>query len=172
MIFNFFMSNKERALSFLIYVAKCITGVLLVYLVNSFIPYIDVGWSLVSLALILSPEGKDSLQLAFNRIKGNAIGAMVGYLCLLIAPATIWMLLLALVVTMLLCYIFHVEAGVRFALVATIIVMLRRSPYSWDTALERIISVAAGSLIALLSTVIFQMKFLAFNQPGSSSGKV
>jgi uncharacterized membrane protein YgaE (UPF0421/DUF939 family) len=165
------MSNKERARSFLIYVAKCITGALLVYLVNSFIPFVDVGWSLVSLVLILSPEGKDSLQLAFNRIKGNAIGAMVGYLCLLIAPATIWMLLIALVVTMLLCYVCHVEAGVRFALVATVIVMLRRSPYSWDTALERIVSVAAGSLIALLSTFIFQVKFSAYNQPGSRPGE-
>jgi uncharacterized membrane protein YgaE (UPF0421/DUF939 family) len=165
------MSNKERALSFLIYVAKFITGALLVYLVHWLIPFVDIGWSLVSLALILSPEGKDSLQLAFNRIKGNAIGAMVGYLCLLIAPATMWMLLVALVVTMLLCYIFHVEAGVRFALVATVIVMLRRSPYSWDTALERIVSVAAGSLIALLSTFIFQIKFLGYTQSDSNPGK-
>ena len=165
------MSNRERALSFLIYVAKFITGALLVYLVNWFIPFVDVGWSLVSLALILSPEGKDSLQLAFNRIKGNAIGAMVGYLCLLIAPATMWMLLIALVVTMLLCYIFYAEAGVRFALVATVIVMLRRSPYSWDTAFERIVSVAAGSLIALLSTIIFQSIFSAHIQSVSSTRK-
>ena len=162
------MSIGERTRSFLMYTAKCITGTIVVYLVDSFFPFLDVGWSLISFVLVLSPDGKDAVNLAVTRIKANIIGAIVGLLCLLIAPATAWMVSIALIGTILLCFVFRLEAGVRIALAGTILVMLRRSQYSWDAALERVIAVVIGCLVGMLSTYIFHSKLAASNQSAIS----
>ncbi|RTL60430.1 MAG: hypothetical protein EKK37_06240 [Sphingobacteriales bacterium] len=150
---------SERLKNFLIYAAKCATGVLVVFFISSFIHYTDIGWCLISVMLVLSADGKDSVSLAFTRIKANVVGVSIGVLFLFIASTNVWILSAALVATLGLCYIFKLDAGIRSALAATIIIMLHQEgKHVWDTALERIIAVLAGCIIALIITFIFHFK--------------
>lgn len=150
---------NEKVKSFLIYAAKCATGTLAVYILASLLHYNDISWPLISVMLVLSADGKDSLTLAITRVKANVVGAAVGALCLFISPANMWLLSMALAGTLGLCYIFKLEAGIRSSLAATIIIMLHPEGHPvWETALQRIIAVLAGCLLALLITVIFHFK--------------
>jgi len=63
-------------------------------------------------------------NLAITRVKADFVGALVGSLCSLIVPASMWMIAVALVGTLLLCYVFSLDAGIRSSLVATINVIL------------------------------------------------
>src|SRR6266436_8329646 len=110
---------NERVRSLLLHAAKCVTSTLIVFILSSLIKYTDIGWCLISVILVLSPEGKDAVTLAFTRIKANLIGASVGILCLLISPDNMWILSVALTITLSLCYVFKLDAGVRSALAAT-----------------------------------------------------
>ena len=150
---------NERIKSLLTYSAKCVTGTLIVFILSSLLNYKDLGWCLISVILVLSPDGKDSVPLAFTRIKANITGASVGVLCLLISPTNMWVLSIALTVTLALCYLFKLDAGVRSALAATIIIMLHEEgKHIWDTALERVISVLAGCLLGLIITFAFHFR--------------
>jgi uncharacterized membrane protein YgaE (UPF0421/DUF939 family) len=150
---------SERLKSFLIYAAKCATGALVVFIISSLINYTDIGWCLISVMLVLSADGKDSVSLAFTRIKANAVGVSMGVLFLFIAATNMWVLSAALVATLGLCYVFKLDAGIRSALAATIIIMLHQEGrHIWDAALERIIAVLSGCVIALIITFIFHFK--------------
>ena len=140
----------------MVYAAKCVTGTLLIFILSSLLNYKDIGWCLISVILVLSPDGKDSVPLAFTRIKANIVGAGIGVLCLLISPTNMWILSVALTITLSFCYFFRLDAGARSALAATIIIMLHEEgKHVWDTALERIIAVLAGCALGLLITFIF-----------------
>ena len=81
-----------RYKSLLIYIAKNVTGVALSYLLHWLINWVDFAWCLISVVLVLSPEGTDAIPLAFTRIKANMVGAITGLL-LLFSPfksRTIW----------------------------------------------------------------------------------
>ncbi|MFP5042527.1 FUSC family protein [Parasediminibacterium sp. JCM 36343] len=150
---------SERIKSLLIYAAKCATGSLAVYTISSLIHYTDIGWCLISVMLVLSADGKDSVPLAITRIKANLVGAGVGVLCLLVSPTNMWILSIALTITVAFCYLFTLDTGIRSALAATIIIMLHgEGKHVWDTAIERIIAVLAGCLLGLLITFIFHFK--------------
>ncbi len=146
----------ERLKSLLVYAAKCVTGCLVVFIISKLIHYNDIGWCLISVMLVLSPDGKDAVALAMTRIKANALGAGVGAVCLLIAATNMWVMSLGLAMTLSLCYLFKLDAGIRSALAATIIILLHDSgKHLWDTALERILLVLAGCVLALLVTFAF-----------------
>lgn len=146
----------EKLTSLLVYAAKCISGTLLAFLITSFFNYKDLAWCLISVLLVLSPDGKDSVSLAITRIKANVVGALSGLLCLLIAANNMWALSLAIVITLAACYSFNLEAGVRSAIAATVVIMLHpEGKHIWDTAAERVIAVMAGCLLGLIITFVF-----------------
>lgn len=150
---------NERVKGLLVYGSKCVTGCLAVFIIASFLHYTDIGWALISVMLVLSADGKDSVPLAITRIKANIIGASVGVLCLLISPTNMWIMSMGLFTTLSLCYLFKLDAGIRSALAATIIIMLHdEGRHIWDTAIERIIAVLTGCILALLITFIFHFK--------------
>lgn len=140
----------------MIYAAKCVTGAVIVFVLSSLLHFKDIAWCLISVILVLSPDGKDTIRLAFTRIKANVVGAGVGLLCLLISPTNIWILSVALTVTLTLCYFFKLDAGARSALAATVIIMLHEEGrHVWDTALERVVAVLAGCALGLIITFVF-----------------
>ncbi|MBS1639863.1 MAG: FUSC family protein [Bacteroidetes bacterium] len=150
---------NERVNSLLVYAAKCATGSLAVFILAALFNYHDIAWSLISVMLVLSADGKDSMQLALTRIKANIIGATVGVLSLLIVQPNMWLITLALCITVALCYLFKLDAGIRSALAATIIILLHEEgKHLWDTALERIIAVLAGCVLGLAITFVFHFR--------------
>jgi len=158
---------SDRIKSLLIYIAKCVTGALAVYFIASLFNYTDIGWALISVMLVLSPDGKESVPLAVTRIKANLVGAGVGTLCLLISHNNMWILCAALALTVAFCYLFKLDAGIRSALAATIIIMLHdEGKHLWDNAIERIIAVLAGCILGLMITFIFHFNL---KQEGKAS---
>ncbi len=149
----------ERIRSLITYSAKCVTATFVVFILSELLNYKDIGWCLISVILVLSPDGKDALSLAITRIKANLVGASVGLACLLISPANMWILSIALTITLSLCYFFKFDTAVRSALAATIIIMLHEEgKHLWDTATERVIAVLAGCILGLMITYVFHFK--------------
>jgi uncharacterized membrane protein YgaE (UPF0421/DUF939 family) len=164
---------NDRLKSLLVYAAKCVTGCVTVFAIASILHYADISWALISVMLVLSADGKDSVPLAIVRIKANVVGAAVGALCLLISSNNLWIMSVGLVITLSLCYFLKLDAGIRSSLAAAIIVMLHEEgKHIWDTAIERIIAVLAGCLIGLIVTFIFHFKATSkFKISGSSQAE-
>lgn len=155
---NDFMN--ERVLGFLIYAAKCVSGVLIVSTLSWLLNYTEFAWCLISVILVLSPDGKDSVSLAFNRIKANLVGAGVGLLCLLFFTSNMWSISLAVSTALAICYLFKIDSAARSALAAVIIIMIHEAgKHVWDTAFERVIGVLSGCILGLIITFIFHFKF-------------
>lgn len=147
----------------LLYMAKCVSGVAVVFLLSSLLRYKDFGWCIISVILVLSPDNKEAVPLAVTRIKANLLAGAAATLFMLIGPPNILTISAAMVVTIGLCHLFNLMAGSRSALAAVIIIMLHSTelpaqPHLWAITLERIISVIAGCLIGLAVTFIFHQK--------------
>src|SRR4051812_3451909 len=96
---------SDRMKSLLVYIGKCVTGVILVFIISKYSGYKDISWCLISVILVLSPDGKEAIPLAVTRIKANVVGAGTGALCLLIASSNLWIISLAVAITLSLCYL-------------------------------------------------------------------
>ncbi|RAJ79281.1 fusaric acid resistance family protein [Chitinophaga dinghuensis] len=160
------MPDKERIKRVSIYAAKCVTGVIIVSLLSWLIGYKDTVWVLISVMLVLSPDGSDAVTLAVTRIKANLIGALSGFLLFVIHLhlalniGIVVVMSIAVMITVVLCNLLKLEAATRTALAATIIVMTHEAGlHVWDTAIERVVSVVAGCLLGLVITFIFHNKF-------------
>lgn len=154
------MIDKMRIRRILIYAAKCVTGVLVVLGLSWLVNYADVIWVLISVMLVLSPDGSDAVTLAVTRIKANLVGGISGFLLILVHPNLLLMMCTAVFVTVVICNLLNLEAATRTALAATIIVMTHEAgEHVWDTAVARILSVMAGCLLGLLITFIFHNRY-------------
>src|SRR5437868_6592972 len=65
------MNDRTRRL--VTYIIKCVTGALIVFTIARLVHYNDLGWSLISTMLVLSPDAKDAVPLAITRIKANVL---------------------------------------------------------------------------------------------------
>jgi len=152
------MSQRNKGL--LIYILKCAIGTITVFSISSLIHYKNVAWSLISVLLVLSPEGKDAISLALSRIKANIIGAAAGLASLLIAIPNMWTISLAIAVTIFICHLLNLDAAVRSALAASVIIMLHpEGSHLWSTAIERLIAVFSGCVLGLVITFIFHLPY-------------
>ena len=145
----------------LIYIAKCVTGVLIAFLLAKLFHYNDYIWCLISIILVLSPDAKDALPQASNRIKANLIGAAAGLFMLLFHVNPEYTVSGAVVITIIVCTYTKLETATRTALAATIIVTIHENgKYIWDTSLERVIAVIAGCIIGIVITFVFHSRFI------------
>jgi len=95
------MKNMKRSA---IYAAKCVTGVLISFSLSQLLHYTDYIWCLISIILVLSPDGTDAISLSVNRMKANLIGAGAGLVMLLLHPYTVVMVTGAVVITIVICF--------------------------------------------------------------------
>ena len=148
----------------LIYISKCVTGCIIIFLLSWFFSYPDITWSIISVMLVLTPESDEAIPLAITRIKSNLIAGAASLLFLLFFPATPITIIVVIIVTILLCYKFKVMTGSRAAIAAVIIIMLHGMEYNqdsfWSVTLERISSVVIGCIIGLIITILFHKKLL------------
>jgi uncharacterized membrane protein YgaE (UPF0421/DUF939 family) len=149
------MSLRNKTL--LIYIGKCVAGILLCYLISYFMGgWIDYPWSLISVVLVLSPEGKDALDLSLTRIKANTVGALIGVLILLAGVPTPWNIAAGAVLSLFACDRLGLNTGARSTLAAMIIILLHdEGGHLWDAALSRVLAVGVGSLLGLGITYVF-----------------
>ena len=155
---------KIRLKTVLLYIAKCVTGVLLVVSIANIVHFSDYAWCLISVMLVLSPDSKEAMPLAMTRMKANLTGSIASVLCLLVCSPNMLTLSIAVALSISLCYAFNIMASSRSALAAVIIVMAHslESPV-WDIALERIASVIVGCLLGVAITYVFHKKIWTIN---------
>lgn len=153
----------------LIYIAKCVTAVLVAFLLAKLLHYNEYIWCLISIILVLSPDGKDAVTLATGRIKANLIGAAAGFLMLLFNTETVIIVSGAVAITIVACYFAKLENPTRTAIAASIIITLHESgKHVWDIALERVVAVIAGCILGLIITFIFHSRFITRSAEASA----
>jgi len=144
----------------MVYVLKTIAGIMLSFLVSFKIKQIDYTWCLISVILVLSPEGHDAVKLAINRIKANMVGAGVGILFLLFPLANPLNLVLGASLSLYLCFLLKLEDAAKSTLAALVIILLYQDGNELiDASWQRLIAVIAGCVIGLLVTYIFHFIF-------------
>lgn len=157
-----------------IYTAKCVTGIILCFFVtNLFQSWVDYTWCLISVVLVLSPEGKDALELALTRIKANLVGAATGILILVIQIPSPWNIATGAIISLFVCDQLKLNTGARSTLAAMIIILLYQEggTHVWDSSLSRIIAVVLGCLLGLIITYIFH-SLIKVNEPALNSEAV
>jgi uncharacterized membrane protein YgaE (UPF0421/DUF939 family) len=162
------MSARTKTL--LVYIGKCASGVLLCFGISLFFEkWIDYPWSLISVVLVMSPEGKDALDLALTRIKANFVGAASGLLIFLTQLPNPWDIMLGAALSLFVCDRLKLNAGARSTLAAMIIILLHgEGPHLWSSALSRVSAVIVGCLIALMVTFIFH-SIIKIDSPAMNS---
>jgi uncharacterized membrane protein YgaE (UPF0421/DUF939 family) len=118
--------------------------------------WIDYPWSVVSLVMVLSPEGKDALQLALTRIKANLVGAGVGIVVLAVLIPAPWSMVVAAPLALYVCDRLGLNLGARSTLASVIIILLHpEGTHPWDAALNRALAVMVGCLLGWGLTYVF-----------------
>lgn len=140
----------------IIYTIRCLIGFLIGYHLMIKFPEFELFWLLLSIVLVISPEGKDSRRLTIERVRSNFIGSSVGLVCLQISDElNVGVMVLGIVLTSIVCYLFKVMNMARVAIVTLLIILLQ--PYLSDielTPLLRFATVFIGCIIGLTITVI------------------
>lgn len=137
-----------------IYIIRCIIGFLIGYGLMLKFPEYGLFWSLISIILVISPEGKDARKLTVERVKSNLIGSIVGLCCHFIHSTNTFMLIIGIIVTSIICHFFKVMNMSRVAIVSFLIVMLQSYTLNESTApIFRFLTVALGCFIGLAITV-------------------
>lgn len=163
------MSLRYKTL--MIYTAKCITGIILCFYISSLLrEWVDYTWCLISVVLVLSPEGKDALELALTRIKANLVGAATGILILLLQIPSPWNIAAGAAISLFVCDQLKLNTGARSTLAAMIIILLYQEggTHVWDSSLSRIIAVILGCLLGLIITYVFH-SLIKINEPALNS---
>ena len=143
----------------IVYILRCLIGFTIGYNLMIRLPQYELFWSLLSIILVISPEGKDSRRLTIERVKSNFIGSIVGLLCVLISPdENVTVIIFGFIITSLICHLFQVMNMARVAIVALLIILLQ--PHFSEiklTPILRFSSVAIGCLIGLTITICTSM---------------
>ncbi|RYE09692.1 MAG: FUSC family protein [Sphingobacteriaceae bacterium] len=153
----------QKQIDFLLYVAKCLIGAIIGFIIYRAYPE-GGAWSMVSILLVLSPEGKDAITLAEVRIKANLVGAGTGLLLFFIHPPALIMVCLGVIMVLVICELLKLQVATRSALASVVIICIHESGrYFYQVALERAAGVIGGCLIALLITYLVHYKTLISN---------
>lgn len=148
--------NRSTYLTYLIYLIKCLIGVIICYLLYKYIPQYPFYWSLVSVVVALSPDNSNTL--AYDRMKANLLGCTVGLCLYPIHISYLLILCLGVTLTIALGLAFRITQTLRSALAALVIVTIQEQlEKHWYIAVERVGCVVAGCLVALLVTMFFNM---------------
>lgn len=148
--------KKFLEIHFLVYITKCILGLFITYSIYVTFPEHQFFWSVISVLLAFSPDDKDAKKVAYDRMKANILGSSVGMILFLIHFPNLLIMGLGVILTILIATALNIQSTTRSALAAVIIVLLyEQENASWHMALERMICVIIGCLIALLLTLLF-----------------
>ena len=154
MIINPF--NKKQIVPNAIYIIKCLVGVIICYVPYVLFPQYPFYWAIVSVALVLSPD--NSTTQAYNRIKANVLGCLVGACLYPLQLPDLLILCIGVTLTIYIGLAFNVKDAIRSALAGLVIVTIQAElSKHWYIALERLMCVVSGCVAALLITLLFNL---------------
>ncbi|OKS84773.1 FUSC family protein [Mucilaginibacter polytrichastri] len=152
------MASKYSNLLF--YILKCLIGTAIGFYLYRLYPTLG-AWCLISIILVLSPDDKDAMSLATNRIIANLVGAFIGLTLFYIHPINLLMICIGITASIIVCELLKVQTATRSAGVALLIITMHQpGQYFWDVALERAGGVVSGCIIGMLITYVFHLPFL------------
>ncbi len=145
-----------------LYVLRCLTGVVVCYVLYRQFPQYPFHWSLVSVVVATSPESSN--RLAYDRMKANLLGGAVGLVLYFMDFPTLLLLCVGIVATILIGTLIRLNNATRAAMAALIIVLLQEEQVKdWSLVLQRVACVFVGCIVALLITLMFNMLLKHFN---------
>jgi len=151
---SFFELDKSVYLSHILYLIKVILGVIFCYILYKSIPEYPFYWSLVSVVIATSLDR--STDQAYDRIKANVLGCMVGASLYPIQLPELLIMCIGVIIIVFLAIGFKITSTLRSALAALIIILLQaETTKHWYIALERVVCVVTGCVVALLLTLFF-----------------
>ncbi len=134
-----------------IYIIECVIGLCICYALYKYFPQHQFYWSMVSVVLVIAPDGKDSNRLAFDRMKANILGSAIGLLLFLIHTPNLFLICIGVMLTILAGILLKLHTALRSSLAALIIVMIHETQQNstWQIPLERMGCVMFGCLTGL-----------------------
>jgi uncharacterized membrane protein YgaE (UPF0421/DUF939 family) len=151
---SFFELDKSVYVSHLVYLIKVILGVIICYVLYKEIPQYPFYWALVSVVLATSLDR--STDQAYDRIKANTLGCIVGASLYPVELPELLIICIGVVIIVFLAIGFKITSTLRSALAALIIITLQvEKTKHWYIALDRVVCVVAGCVVALLLTLLF-----------------
>jgi uncharacterized membrane protein YgaE (UPF0421/DUF939 family) len=141
--------------NFLLYVLEYLVGTVIGFILYKSYPSIG-AWCLFSILLVLSPDRKDAMNLAMNRIKANLIGAGIGLALFAIHPINLAMICIGIAAALVVCEWFKLQAVNRSAMIAVLIITMHEpGQHFWDVAVQRAAGVVLGCLVGVILTYCF-----------------
>ena len=148
---------SKKLVDWLLFVLECLIGTAIGFYLYRLYPTIG-AWSLISIILVLSPDRRDAMNLALNRIKANVIGASIGLILFFIHPINLLMICIGIAAAITACELLGLSTVARSAMVAVLIITMHEpGQYFWDVALERAGGVILGCIIGVLITYVFHI---------------
>jgi uncharacterized membrane protein YgaE (UPF0421/DUF939 family) len=137
-----------------VYIIKCLTGILICYGLYKFIPQYPFYWAMVSVSISLSMD--NSTDQVYNFMRSNVLGCAVGITLYPLHLPVFLILSIGVVLTICIGIALNITETIRSALVSLGIVIVREEQEKhWFIALERVTCIIAGCLVGLLVTVFF-----------------
>ncbi|MGG5505397.1 MULTISPECIES: FUSC family protein [unclassified Myroides] len=138
-----------------IYTIRCLIGFCIGYYLFIHFKDHETLWTIISIILVISPEGQNSKKLSIERFKSNLVGSVVGLICLEIHTPNLYVILFGIVLTILICYFFKILNMARVALVALVIILVQPSTGITEmTPLFRFLAVTIGCVIGLTIVIL------------------
>lgn len=151
---KFLPLNKSIFLPHLPYLAKCVIGVIICYILYKEFPQYPFYWAIVSVVIAISPD--NSNRLAYDRMKANILGCSIGLCLYSIHIPTLLLLCLGIVATICVGIALNLMSTLRSAMAALIIILIHEEQVrQWYLPVERVLCVIAGCLVALLVSLVF-----------------
>jgi uncharacterized membrane protein YccC len=150
--------SQGNPIMFYEYIAKCLTGVTVGYLLMQAFPRQSGQYYWLLISIVLSITHDNNSKVALDRMRGNIVGSAVGLVMYLLhSPPNLLTICLGVVATILLCFNLDLVAVCRTALVGFIIVMIYEETHSsWTGAIYRMVGVVLGCLIGLAINYLFR----------------
>ncbi|HEX9513149.1 MAG TPA: FUSC family protein [Puia sp.] len=146
--------NKPIFLSNIPYLLKCLTGVIICYVLYKEIPQYPFYWAIVSVVIALAPD--NSNRQAYDRMKANILGCIVGLCLYPVHVPNLLLLCIGITLTIGVGISLRLTSTLRSAMAALVIVLIHEEQVKqWYLPLERVLCVVAGCLVALIVTLVF-----------------
>jgi len=115
-------------------------------------------WAAISAIVVMQTDLAGTRTAGRDRFFGTAVGALMGWACAAFWRQHTWVYVLAVALTICLCWLLDISGAGRLGAVAlTVIVLIPRPEPIWQTALFRFLEVSWG--IALAIAVEFLTRF-------------
>jgi uncharacterized membrane protein YccC len=149
---SFFNDERRRLL---LHAAKTALAAGLCWWLASRLGLHEGYWGAISAIIVLQSNVGATITASRDRLLGTLIGAVLGF-CSTLYGHLPWNYMLAVLAAVILCGLLNLRESSRLAGVTVTIVMLVHAGSHWTVALDRVVDVFLGILVALaVSTSVF-----------------